>query len=41
MALKGQSLEQLDRRADAKAAYKRALELDKDNWDAKSRLKAL
>ena len=41
MALKGQSLEHLDRRADAKAAYKRALELDKDNWDAKSRLKAL
>ena len=41
MTLKGQSLERLDRRADAKAAYKRALELDKDNWDAKQRLKAL
>ena len=41
MALKGQSLEHLDRRADAKAAYKRALELDKDHWDAKQRLKAL
>jgi tetratricopeptide (TPR) repeat protein len=39
--LKGQSLENLDRKADAKAAYKRALELDRDNYDAKTRLKAL
>jgi tetratricopeptide (TPR) repeat protein len=39
--LKGQSFEQLDRRADAKAAYKKALEINRDNYDAKTRLKAL
>jgi tetratricopeptide (TPR) repeat protein len=41
ITLKGQSFEQLDRRADAKAAYKKALEINRDNYDAKTRLKAL
>ena len=41
MVLKGQSFENLDRKADAKAAYKRALEINRDNYDAKTRLKAL
>jgi len=41
IVLKGQSFEQLERRADAKAAYKKALEINRDNYDAKTRLKAL
>ena len=41
ITLKGQSFEHLDRRADAKAAYKKALEIYRDNYDAKTRLKAL
>lgn len=39
--LKGQAFEHLDRRADAKAAYKKALDIYRDNYDAKTRLKAL
>ncbi|MBS1120294.1 MAG: SpoOM protein [Deltaproteobacteria bacterium] len=39
--LKGQSFEHLERRADAKAAYKKALDINKDNYEAKTRLKAL
>ncbi|MFT3695094.1 MAG: sporulation protein [Kofleriaceae bacterium] len=39
--LKGQVCEGLDRRADAKVAYKKALDFYKDNYDAKTRLKAL
>lgn len=41
MSLKGQSFEHLDRRSDAKAAYKKALDINKDNYEAKTRLKAL
>jgi len=41
LALKGQSFEHLDRKADAKVAYKKALDIYKDNYDAKARLKAL
>lgn len=39
--LKGQAFEHLDRRADAKAAYKKALDIYRDNYDAKTRLKSL
>jgi tetratricopeptide (TPR) repeat protein len=41
MSLKGQSFEHLDRRGDAKAAYKKALDINKDDYEAKTRLKAL
>ncbi|HEY0253987.1 MAG TPA: sporulation protein [Kofleriaceae bacterium] len=40
-SLKGQVFERLERRADAKAAYKKALDIYRDNYDAKTRLKAL
>lgn len=39
--LKGQVCEHLDRRADAKASYKKALDIYRDNYEAKTRLKAL
>lgn len=41
MTVKGQALEHLKRTADAKVAYKKALDIYKDNYDAKTRLKAL
>ncbi|MCA3011678.1 MAG: sporulation protein [Myxococcaceae bacterium] len=41
MSLKGQALEHLKRTTDAKAAYKKALDLSKDNSDARLRMKAL
>lgn len=40
-ALKGQALEHLNRKDEAKLAYKKALEINKDNYEAKTRLKAL
>lgn len=41
IVLKGQALEHLNRKEDAKVAYKKALEVNKDNSVAKTRLKAL
>lgn len=41
MSARGQALEHLQRTDDAKLAYKKALEINKDNYEAKTRLKAL
>jgi predicted RNA polymerase sigma factor len=41
MSFKGQALEQLGRKDDARASYKKALDISKDNYEAKTRLSAL
>lgn len=41
MAMRGQALEHLRRTNEAKLAYKKALDINGDNYEAKTRLKAL